>query len=160
MPLAEMQADASNAYVGRLLTQGYTYNQVLSRLARRYPNESLGERSRAASSGLASWRAASHLEALGAAGQLQPQEFAAGGTAGQGFRYYTTVELIDPQSGEPLRRSVEVYSPTNLTLLQVAEQAQGILSGALPPARGRGRSPDDPPNLIFANLNVVAVERA
>ena len=160
MPLAEMQRSGSNAYVGRLLEQGLTYSQVQRRLAQRFPEESLGSWSQAASAGLASWRAASALLALGQLPADQAGAVPGGGAGGAGYRYFATLQIFVPGTDIARTRSVEVYSGAPLSAAQIQAQARGILTGALPPPRRGGRSPDDPLEFEFGEFDIVAIERA
>lgn len=160
MPLAQMLAGASNRYVSALLSAGAAYRQVLSRLARRYSGETLGEISRAASAGLRAWRAAEQMQRAGAQGQADPLQVPPGQTAGQGYRYYSVAQIADPVTGQTYSRTVEVYSPSSLTTAALAADVLLILQGALPLGRGRGRSPTDPIDFIPVSLDILAVERA
>lgn len=160
MPVNDMAASGSNAYVARLIGQGYGRDFIEARLRREYPSEAPRSIDAAYERGQRAYYAGEALTAAGAEGRVLAHDIPTGSSRFGGYRYYATATLLDLQSGAAYVRSFIVESALNLTLGAVAADVQQMALERYGPYARRREYQDLPGGLLATDLQVIAIERA
>ena len=159
MALADMQAGGSNAYVARLLEQGYSQTQITARLRARFPGQTSVSYGAAYRAGRESADAAFQLSIMSDDERLLASQVPRDGTGGLGWRYYATVGVLDLQTGAVSRRSVTVYSTANLTVGALNGQILATAQASLLPFNSFTNKIYVQFDVVAADIEYTAVER-